>query len=335
VDTPNFVLYGLNRLGPYLINQHLEPVKASGYTTIVIGMLHIGNPAVKDTTQLGDIIFNGDEPLVIRDREQPFPLVTGQHRADCLAWPGRIAALKGQSSSVTQVFASVGGGGWDYVNRRPLVRDYETIQSIYKANGNTFENSVLERNFTAFRKAFPAIDGIDLDCEETYDHDSFVAFCEMLIKIGFALTFCPYEQQEQSFWVNALVALEKRHLMRYVKWWNLQCYDGGRNNEPDRWATAIGAAFKQPPVRDYIVAGDWAKFWNNDHWDGNCPAFLTQKFSGFSRDCLAGGFIWVMDQIISAEERAHDPDYKDPCPSETTPRNLAGYLGAMKKGLGV
>lgn len=335
MDTPNFVLYGLNRLGPYLINQHLEPVKASGYTTIVIGMLHIGNPAVKDTTQLGDIIFNGDEPLVIRDREQPFPLVTGQHRADCLAWPGRIAALKGQSSSVTQVFASVGGGGWDYVNRRPLVRDYETIQSIYKANGNTFENSVLERNFTAFRKAFPAIDGIDLDCEETYDHDSFVAFCEMLIKIGFVLTFCPYEQQEQPFWVNALVALEKRHLMRYVKWWNLQCYDGGRNNEPDRWATAIGAAFKQPPVRDYIVAGDWAKFWNNDHWDGNCPAFLTQKFSGFSRDCLAGGFIWVMDQIISAEERAHDPDYKDPCPSETTPRNLAGYLGAMKKGLGV
>ena len=333
MDTPNYVLYALNLLGPYMIDLHLEPVKKSGYTTIVVGMLHIGNPEVKSTTQWGDIIFNGDEPLVIRDRKGPFPLVTAEKKTACLAWPGQIAALKGQSSSVTQVFASVGGGGWDPVNRRPLVRDYESIQAIYKANGNTFENSVLERNFTAFRKVFPAIDGIDLDCEETYDHDSFVAFCEMLIRIGFALSFCPY--QEQSFWVEALVELDKRGLMDHVKWWNLQCYDGGSRNDPGEWAAAIRAAFTPPPTRNYIVPGDVAKFWNNDHWDGNCPTFLAQNFSRFPKDGLAGGFIWVMDQIISAEERAHNPGYQDPCPSETMPRNMAGYLAAMKKGLGL
>ena len=44
----------------------------------------------------------------------------------------------------------------------------------------------------SFAATFPAIDGIDMDCEETYDVPSFAAFCKMLIGIGFGITFCPY-----------------------------------------------------------------------------------------------------------------------------------------------
>ena len=93
MNNPNLVLYGMNRLGPYHILDYVDDVRATGFTTIVLGMLHIGNPVVKSTTQLGDIIFNGDEPLVIRDGERPFPLVTGEQHVACMAWPGRVAAL--------------------------------------------------------------------------------------------------------------------------------------------------------------------------------------------------------------------------------------------------
>lgn len=329
MSTPNLVLYGMKRLGPFLIGQHAEFVRTSGFTSIVLGMLHIGNPAVKSTTRLGDIIFNGDEPLVISDGEPPFPLVTGQQKADCLAWPDQIKGLKNPASSfVTKVFASVGGGGAD-ADGKPLVRDFESIKAIYDANGKTFANSVLERNFRLFRKVFPAIDGIDMDCEETYDPDSFVAFCRMLIEIGFEITFCPY--WNQKFWVDALYALRELHLLRYVKWVNLQCYDGGGSNQPDQWAAAIGDRFGMPPFKDFVVPGLAARFWNNGAWAGDCPGMITQRFSAYPRDLLAGGFLWEMDAIIDAERRKDPPA---PCPNDPSPITLAGYAGALKKGLG-
>lgn len=324
MQTPNLVLYGMNRLGPYHVLDHIDEVRASGFTTIIMGMLHIGNPVVKSTTQLGDIIFNGDEPLVIRDGERPFPLVTGDPHFACMAWPGRIAALKGGTTSVTQIFASVGGGGAG-VNR---VRDFETIQTIYEANGKTFANSVLERNFKALRYLFPAIDGIDMDCEDTYDPASFVAFCEMLIGLGFELTFCPY--WGPSFWANALFEIEQKHPMQ-VKWWNLQCYDGGRSNNPDTWAAAVGSVFGQPPAKDYIIPGRAARFWDGG-WQGECPSQIAQDFAAWPKAALAGGFIWDMDAIIDA---AHRTENEQPCPGDPTPITLAGYAAALKKGLGV
>ena len=51
-------------------------VRNEGFSTIIIDMFHIGNAAIKAGTQLGDIIFNGDDPLVIRDGKY-VPLPTG------------------------------------------------------------------------------------------------------------------------------------------------------------------------------------------------------------------------------------------------------------------
>ncbi|MDB6166645.1 MAG: hypothetical protein JWQ83_1785 [Lacunisphaera sp.] len=320
----NLVLYGLNRLGPYNIGSHAEYVRKSGFTTVVMGMLHIGNPAVKSTTQLGDIIFNGDEPLVIRDGAPPFPLVEGRQKAECEAWPGEIAGLKDPSSPVTKIYASVGGAAG-------IVRDFETIKAIYEANKNTFDNTGLERNFRALKRLFPAIDGIDMDCEETYDLPSFVAFCVMLQKIGFDLTFCPFSHFEQEFWVNALFALHELSLLRYVKWVNLQCYAGGSRNIPEEWATAIGKRFRQPPLKDFVVPGRAARFKNDEgNWDGECPQTIAEEFSKYRKDLFSSGFIWEMDLII-ATENGKD---KDKACSPGEPITLAAYAGALKKGLG-
>lgn len=324
----NLILYGLNMLGPYNIADRADAVRGSGFTTVVMGMLHIGNPDVKSTTQMGDIIYNGDEPLMIRDGAPPFPLVEGPQKALCEAWPARVAALKepsrsAPSSSVTPIYASIGG-------EEGPVRDFETIKAIYEANHYTFDNSVLERNFKAFKRLFPAIEGIDMDCEETYDPASFVAFCVMLQKIGFDLTFCPFSHFEQKFWVDALFALRELRLLRYVKWVNLQCYSGGATNTPAEWAEAIGKRFGQPPFKNFVVPGRAARFMGDKGWDGECPQAMATTFSRYSKDLFDSGFVWEMDLIIAAENRT---DRHEACHPDQ-PIALADYARALKNGLG-
>jgi hypothetical protein len=308
VATPNFVLYALDTLGPWNIAKEIDYMREDGFTTIVIGMLHIGNPEVKKTTQLADIIFNGDNPLVIRD---------GKYVANAPDWPGQIARLKAPPTSVTKVYASVGGAG-------DVVHDFATIKQIYDDNRKSFDGTLLKKNFEVFRKTFPGIDGIDMDCEETYDGPSFVAFCNMLIGMGLDITFCPYERQ--NFWTAARVEIEKAH-PGSVKWWNLQCYDGGGSNNPQNWAPASA-----PP--GYIIAGDWVRAWDPKYsrWFGDCPTNMTQKFASFAKQpCVGGGFVWSLDLI------------RDSMKNVGTRGNGCGgndaifataYLAAVRKGLG-
>ncbi len=75
-----------------------------------------------------------------------------------------------------------------------------------------------------------------MDCEETYDLPSFLAFCEMLIGIRVRDHLLVPMHGAAPFWVKALWSLEQKRLMRHVKWWNLQCYYGG----PDEPAGRLG-----------------------------------------------------------------------------------------------
>jgi hypothetical protein len=281
-------------------------------------MLHIGDPSRPykgHQFKYGDIMYNTADPLMITEGKYVGPS----------GWPGQIAQLKGGSSQVTQLYATLGGDGSSVI-------DFQTIKTIYNNNHQSFSGTDLEKNFRVFRKTFPAVDGIDMDCEETYDVPSFVAFCKMLIGFGFGITFCPYIMMD--FWTGALVQIEKDH-PRAVKWWNLQCYDGGGNNDPQTWANAIKNAFPGRQTNGYIVAGDWARFYdpNSNSWGGDCPPSLQAKFSGFSSEpCIGGGFVWSLDAIRSTMN-AQPAWGSNGCGSADI--SLAGYVAAIRKGLGV
>lgn len=310
----NFVLYGLDRFGPENIGWELANMNRKGLTTIILGMFHIGDP--KTGYQYGDIMYNAAKPLVISN---------GKYVAHFPDWPGQIAKLKGGGTTVTQIYATMGGS--------PGPIDFETIKTIYNNNHQSFSGTQLEKNFRVFHATFPAIDGIDMDCEETYDVPSFVAFCKMLIGMGFHITFCPYTRRDE-FWIKALVAIEKDH-PRAVKLWNLQCYGGGGGNDPQVWANAIKKAFPGRQTDGYIVAGDWVRTYDpkNHYWFGDCPQTMQQKFAGISKQpCLGGGFIWDLDSIRAALN-----------PPSGAPDNgcsgagilLADYVTVVRKGLGV
>ncbi|MES2825201.1 MAG: hypothetical protein V4732_16475 [Pseudomonadota bacterium] len=263
-------------------------LQKSGFNTAILGLFHIGrNYAIQPSQIMGDIYFN--DTLIISE---------GCYVGDS-NWPALVNGLP--AGTVSQVCASFGGGG---------VMDFQTIQRIYQSNGNSFSGTTLESNFEVLRNTFPAIGIVDMDCEETYDQTSFVAFCQMLAGLGFGITFCPYTNT--AFWAASLAALNNSN-PGAVKWWNLQCYDGGFGNTPAAWAEAIEQAIPTFSTIGYFVVGDWTN-------DG--PGSTQALMSSFTdKSAISGGFMWTLDNMITANPQ--DPQSV-----------MTAFVDAISEGLG-
>lgn len=244
-----------------------EEVKKAGWTNIILCLYHIDN--------CGNISFN-DKRIVQEG------IYTGS-----LYWSGMIGGLK-NGGTVNTISASIGGGG---------VTDFTNIQFIYEDNGQSFAGTQLQKNFQVFRENFPAIDIVDLRCQDNYDPASFVAFCRMLIDIGFGISFCPYTNpwSYPHFWAGSLAQLEK-YKPGAVKWWNLQCYDRGTGNSPQQWAKAIKKVSPDFNTTGFIIAGHMCKVSGQF---GNCPGQVGKLLQSFaSEPSLGGAFIWSIDNIV-------------------------------------
>lgn len=243
------IVYPLNR-------QKINLIANAGWTSLVFSFFHLNNE--------GDIYYN--DSLIID---------SGKYKGSS-SWPDDIAKLKRQGS-ITRISASL--GGWE-------VGDFQTISSLYYRNNRTFEGTKLQQNFIRFRKLLPAIDAIDMDCENTYDLDSFIAFCRMLIEVGFKITFCPYTNLD--FWIDSLAAIEKIHPNSVLSC-NFQYYAGGYGNSHSDWAQAIIQHVPGFNTDNFIITGDWT----NDP-----PDEVSSRFSKLkSMSYVGGGFIWNLDAI--------------------------------------
>lgn len=288
----NFAVYAEGIIYPTTnqpaVSTTLSQLQNSGFTTLILGLFHIGrNFSIQPSQIMGDIYFN--DTLVISE---------GRYVGDP-DWPALINSALG--GTVTSLCASIGGGGG--------VMDFETLQNIYQQNDNSYVGTNLASNLKVLKQTFPAISIIDLDCEDNYDLPSFVAFCQLVNSLGFQLTFCPYTYQQ--FWTNALQQLNNSN-KGAVKWWNLQCYDGGHSNKPAQWAHAITEAIADFDTTAFILAGDWT----NDS-----PSLVQSRMKSFSSPAVGGGFIWTLDQIIA--NSSSDPQ-----------QAMTAYVDAISVGLG-
>jgi hypothetical protein len=294
----NCTAYGQDSLFTKLDDYKVE-LQSSGWTTLVLGLFHIGRTEISGQKD-GDIIYNSGKNLIVSD---------GQYNPNndplILQWPDKLAGLmNNKKDNLKYLCASIGGGGLDK-DGTPLVKDYETIQRIYIDHNKSFSGSVLEKNFMTFKKQFPMIDIIDMDCEEIYyiKLKSFVDFCEMIKGIGFGITFCPYGDME--FWNAALSELKKKNIR--IEWLNLQCYDGGKDNDVQKWADMIKGQDKDCA----ILVGDWSPFIDQGTWKGHCPAELQQwihdkKYPhNGAVDSVGGGFVWTLDNIINSSSHCN------------------------------
>ncbi|MBB3119939.1 hypothetical protein [Pseudoduganella violacea] len=277
----NIAIYAEGCMYPsatYPVSETIGVVQQSGFTTVILSLFHIGRDYdVSPLQRLGDLYFN--TTLVFSQ---------GEYVGDA-AWPSLIASLP--SGSVAKVCASIGGGG---------VMDFQTLKKIYEANGNSFEQTNLAANLAALRRYLPAISIIDLDCEETYDSPSFIAFCQLLASIGFGITFCPYIKA--TFWTGALAALNASN-PGALKWFNLQCYDGGGENQPGPWAAAIKQACPSFPTDGFLITGDWTE---------DSPQQVGQLMARCRQDpSVGGGFLWTLDSLINGQNDGLVKQYAD------------------------
>lgn len=280
----NIAAYGEGVLfHPELATNKAE-IKQAGWTTMIVGLFHIDVNGQIGLNDANDIITDG----VYKNDEN---------------WLKDLADLL-NGGTIETLLASFGGGG---------VGDFNNIKNIYEANGNSFNGTTLEKNFKEFIVKFPFVSNIDMDCEDKYDQPSFVAFCEMVIDAGFGVTFCPYDTRYMDFWTGSLAALNISR-PNAVKYWNLQCYDGGGGNTVTEWVTGIKKAIPTFDTTNFIHTSDWVRFWDDNkyqqRWRGDCPPEIQKHLKGFASDPSVGGsFIWTLDAIYEyAESLKKHPD---------------------------
>ncbi len=319
----NSVAYVREAGGPGELQKHVTDIQGSGLTTAIVGMLHIGDPDMlhpadpkKDCTtmKLGDFIYN-DYPANLIVREGKFnPKPDGNPAI--AKWPEQVARLK-QQGSVSNVFLTIGSPPryWP---------DFGTIEKMFKQG----KADLLKQNLVALKEAFTiggrcAIDGFDIDCEETgtVDKKTIVRFCEMVFELGFKVTFCPYENH--YWWQGCMQTLwDQDHK---VSWWNLQCYSGGGGNlekkEFQLWIDALsdvvgdGAAYLVPGL---APAGE-----DDVRGDVHCPSDFETIAAGWSKPKPAGMFLWRYDPLALAENQTL-------CDGQN---NLKNYVKAINEGL--
>jgi hypothetical protein len=199
-----------------------------------------------------------DATLVFNTNNTRYQIVKNGVYVGNQNWHWQLAACK--SGSVQRIEMCIGQwGSSSFNNIKNLIND---------PNMGTGPRSTLYRNFQVLKSRLP-IDAIQFDDETTYDRTTMVKFGKMLAdNFNLKISLCPYNNQ--TFWKNVKSDLGSR-----VSGVWLQCYDGGANNDPVQWKTAMGnSAIIYPGC---IL------------WDG--PATIESKMRAWYNRGIRGGFV--------------------------------------------
>ncbi len=221
--------------------------------------------------------------------------------------------------------AYIGSNQWPGILKSLRGGNIQEVYLSFSTNGTQYMSDLISSNKAAALKILSYVknnlyfDGIDLDFEGgDYSPSSPIyAVAAAAIQTGLKLTAAPFNSQsEWQAWVKYV-----QNNQGTVSWLNLQCYAGGKSNNPGDWLNT-GAP---------IVAGSCN---NCAHPQTTCsPTDMQNLFTlwrtgqgSVSRACwdgtpnskpqaIGGGFIWVYSSIKGAQ--------------------FSDYMNAVKNGLGM
>lgn len=220
-------------------------LKASGFTYVILFNIKV--------EANGD--FTTDGETICRDGVYVFGNTQPHYVEDVLA-------LRQGMTSVRRVEICVGGWGSP---------SYDNIKALINAQG-TGSESILYRNFKALKDTIPVLEAVNNDDEHTYDLATATAFHVMLYDIGFKTTLAPYTYK--SFW-QSLATNVNNLRPGAVDRVDLQCYEGGANNNPKDWN-----------INNIKLHAGLLHF--------NSTATITSKMQGWKdNSSTTGGFLWV------------------------------------------
>lgn len=289
----NTVLYNANTLTDTAdsAKDPLDEIVSSGFNILVLSSLHI--------SPNGDILWN-DEELVIQDKGavvfDPKGLFGNLSK--------RLDSLLSKNT-ILHIFWGIGSGGF---------RDFSNIANLLKTEEG---KERLKASFETLQKKLPQIKGFDFDNEDHHDIDTVVWLTEFLsISLNAMITYRPYFGQ--YFWEDCIEAIYKKLHIQPVLWWNLQCYEDGKVNDPKDWAQSIALRKEYNGVvepQSYIIPG-----YLQEESDEMSPAMLQQVFAN-CRESVGGGFVVQNTSDLPTTSRSNSLT------------QLSSYSHAIKEGL--
>lgn len=279
-------LYIGNELYPtnnVIPTQQIQILQSSPLTSPILSLLNASE--------------SNQDLLVYNDSSNPMYNSSGAY-----VGPSNFAATVAQlrSSSIQEVYLSFSTSGTDWMGEL-LASDPGAVASIFLHLKNTL-----------------GLDGVDFDYEEIPDSTSNLYPISLAaIQAGLKVTAAPYLSPSLwSAWVS--YAQSKGGT---VSWLNLQCYAGGKGNNPGDWLSIgvpiVAGSCKrcQNPLTVCSPADMQALF---NLWRTGEGKVSTDCWSGVPNtqpQAIGGGFIWAYSAISGS--------------------SFMSYMNALKVGLGM
>jgi hypothetical protein len=248
--------------------------------------------------------------LVNRSAAQPDQLVYNEASNPLFDTTGAYIG----SDQWAGIVASLRGGG-----------DVREVYLSFSTNGTEYLNDLLSSNESAAMKILSQVknelgfDGIDLDYEGgDYSPGSPIyPVAGAAVEAGLALTAAPFVERDQwGDWV-----LHVQDLGGTVSWLNLQCYAGGKSNNPGDWlglgapivaGTCSNCSFPQTTCSPADVESALT-LWRTGK--GSVSPLCWSGVPNTQPQAIGGGVIWAYASIAGAQ--------------------FSDYMNAMKNGLGL
>ncbi len=248
--------------GPVYNNnqQSIDELKSSEFSNLIVWTIHI--------SENGDLNYNAEFPLVSQGKyigNEKHP----EFKKD-------MANLKSYPSTITRLEIGLSGYG---------SKTFDNVKSLINCRARfcgTGPDSILYKNFKALKEAFPTVDALNNDDEDTYDLSSSVKFHIMLADLGFKTAIVPY--MKKPFWQDLVKQVNKVR-PNAIDILYLQAYAGGAKNIPCDWDLGL-------PVH----VGLWSKDFQ--------PKALQDKMQAWKNQCpnvVKGGFMWLYDDFDNSE----------------------------------
>lgn len=269
-STPRIALYIGNELYPtgnIIPQATIATLQGSPLTSPILSLLNYDS---------------NNNTLVYNDGPNPMFDSSGNFTGPSV-WPATIAALR--NNTIREVYLSFSTNGTDWLA------------------GLLNSNPTAAMNILTYIKSTLGLDGIDLDYEgDTSSSSNMYPVAKAAVAAGLKLTAAPYvSASDWQAWVEYVQGLGGT-----VSWLNLQCYAGGKSNNPGEW-NFIGVP---------IVAGSCKSCANPQTTCSpqDMQALFTLWRTGtgsVSQQCwwgvpntgpqpIGGGFIWAYSSIAGA-----------------------------------
>jgi hypothetical protein len=273
-----------------------------------------------NTVMLSSFYIHADGDLYSGDDNQHPVIHDGKWVGDT-AYLRRVADLR-KHSTITRIEILLEGRWYNQPpNTFDFIRDWiDPATQVPGVVTGTGDKSTLYQICKVLKEAVGA-DAFCIDDESVYDSRSIIEMGKIAAKLKLHMSLCPFRVND--FWGEVL----KHSDAKVVDAIYLQCYDGGRNANPGKWAEAMKPV--QPVYPIFMCRGSFGTCGTSHN--SKSTTEITAEMIRFKKDypAMSGASLWQMADVKSF--------VKNNCavvdPASGSARSVSEFLAQLKASL--